>query len=135
MDPEAKSAALNLLKGAEFSAGGAVVANLALEGLFLWSINPTNLVYSLMIVLQNWGLVAFVVLWLGLPALTFAGARSIRRSATSGDWARARRWLAPVVVTGYLSWIVPGYFLHETLNLLNSWTAVEPNPTMARSVP
>ena len=133
--PEPAKAAVKLLRRAELSAVAAFVISLAVVGVFLWSINPTNLVYALTVVSQNWGLWGFALLALGLPAVTWAGARRIRQSGESGDWARIRPWLRPLIVTGYLSWIIPGYYLLETLNLLNRWRATEPVSLVARQAP
>jgi hypothetical protein len=114
---------------------GALAVNVGLEITFLWAINPTNLGYSWTIVFQNWWLATIWVAGWVFPVATFGGTQQVLRLAGSGDWNRARRWLPFLVGTGYVSWIIPGHYLLETLNLLNAWTEPTPRPPMARSVP
>jgi hypothetical protein len=133
--PDPARRVLQLLRRAGVAAAGALAVNVVLETAFLWAINPTNLGYSGMVVFQNWWLVVLWVLGWALPIVTFGGAQQTLRLASSGQWAQLRRWLPFLVGTGYTSWIVPGHYLLETLNLVNAGALPQPRPPMARSVP
>lgn len=123
-----------LLRGAEVSAVSVLVANVILWGLFIWAINPTSLSYSLRTAALYWPVLLVGVLALVLPALALAGSIGVRRTLRAGNWARARGWLRPLVWLGYANWIVPGYFLHETLNLLNAYASAPAGPSRTRSI-
>jgi hypothetical protein len=133
--PDHTDRVLHLLRRAGVAAVGALAVSVVLEIAFLWAINPTNLGYSGMVVFQNGWLVVLWVLGWALPIVTFGGAQQALRLASSGQWAPMRRLLPFLVGTGYASWIVPGHYLLETLNLVNAWAVPKPRPPMARSVP
>jgi hypothetical protein len=48
--------------------------------------------------------------------------------AQAGDWTQVRRRLPMTVLLGYASLIGPGFYLHETVHLLDSpaWPAQQP---------
>jgi hypothetical protein len=133
--PEAKGATLRFLKAAQVAAGGALILNVVLYGIFLLSINPTNVGYSVRVVFQSWALVSALLIAWGCPALTLWGAHGVLRSARADRWAEARRWLLPFIVLGFISWIVAGYYLLEARNLLNAWTLTAQRSPAVRSVP
>ncbi|MGA7860763.1 MAG: hypothetical protein WCB19_02770 [Thermoplasmata archaeon] len=116
----AEARAVGLLKRARLSAWGALVTEAALLGLFLWGVNPNNLVYSLSVLAQSEILFALAAIALLLPVLTLVWVGWILQSVRGGDWTEARRWLPAIVVLGYLSLIGPGFYTHETLHLLDS---------------
>jgi hypothetical protein len=132
---EAKSAAFQLLNHAQIAAAGALILDVVLYGIFLLSINPTNVGYSVMVVFQNGGLVgAFLLAW-AFPAVTLWGAHRVQQLGRADHWWEARRWLPPFIVLGFISWIVGGYYLLEARNLIDSWTGTGRNSPTARSVP
>lgn len=126
---------LQLLGRAQYSAVAALIGNMVLTVAFLWAINPTNLGYSAAVIVQNWPLAIGLALAWALPVATFAGSRQILELVKSGKWDRAQRLLAPMVVTGYVSWIVSGYFLHEGQHLLQAWVQSVPNPSPVSTAP
>jgi hypothetical protein len=112
--------AIRLLKRAMRSAWGALVAEVALLGLFLWGVDPSNLVYSLAVLTQSGFLFSFAALALLLPVLTVVWAGWVLQSVDTRGWAQVRRRLPIIVVLGYASLIGPGFYLHEALHLLDS---------------
>jgi uncharacterized membrane protein YGL010W len=126
--------AVALLKRARLSAWGALIAVGALVGLFLWGVNPSDLVYSLSVLVSSDILFALFVIAVFLPALTLVWIGWVLQSVRRGDWTHARRGLPAIVVMGYISLIGPGYYLHETLRLLNSPLWRGRNPTAPTAV-
>lgn len=120
--PEAEPHALavRLLTRARLAAYAAFAGDLVLLGLFLWGVNPNNLFYSAVVLAQSGPLVASVAVALLLPVLTVVWVGWMLQSARDGDWGPARRLLPAIVALGYFALIGPGYYLHETLHLLDS---------------
>ncbi|MGC2289878.1 MAG: hypothetical protein WA688_08495 [Thermoplasmata archaeon] len=131
LEPEAQ--AIGLLKRARLSAWGALVAEAALQALFLWGVNPNNLAYSLSVLTQVGALFAFVAIALLLPVLTVVWVGWTLQSVRRGDWTQASRRLPVIVVLGYASLIGPGFYLHETVHLLDSPAWPRRDPSIARS--
>lgn len=128
-DPSAQ--ARMLLKRAKASAGGALVGDALLVVLFLWGVNPNNLVYSLSVLAQSGILLGFVAGAMLLPGLTLVWGGWLLQLVRRGEWPRIRQWLPLVTGLGYASLIVPGFYLHETIHLLDSaaWPRRPTSPT------
>ncbi len=118
VDPEIE--AVKLLSRARLSSWGALATDVALLGLFLWGVDPTNLAYSFTVLGQSGVLVGLAAAGLLLPVLTMVWAGWLLQLLRRGDWKTARRWFPAIVVLGYLSLIGPGFYLHETLHLIDS---------------
>lgn len=118
--------AIRWLQRARLTAAGAFVAEAILVLLFLWAVNPANLVAAAAVLVQSDVLIAPIAAAMLLPVLTVVWAGWLLQSARTGGWGSTRRLLPAVTVLGYFSLIVPGYFLHETLHLLDSprWPSV-----------
>jgi hypothetical protein len=123
------------LKRARLSAWGALIADAALLSLFLYGVNPNNLVYSLSVLSLSPYLLPLACLALLFPALTIVWVGWTLQSVREGNWTPAHRGLPAIVVLGYLSLIGPGFHLHETLHLLNSPMWSNRTPSAAASPP
>jgi len=132
---EPRVAAFHLLNRTAISAWAGLAGDAVLITLFLWGVNPSNLVYSLGVLVQSGVLLTLVAVAIFLPAATLVGVRWVRQTVREGQWARARQWLPFLVGVGYAAWIVPGFFLHETLHLLNARTRAGSGSPAARSAP
>lgn len=135
ISPRPPDMVLALLRRAQGSAWGALAADIVLVGLFLWGIDPSNPTYSLSVIAGTGVFFGLVILALLLPVLTIGSVSWLRAFAVRGDWTRVRRNLLPAVCVGYTAWIIPGFFLHETLRLLDSPAWREPEAPHPRSVP
>jgi hypothetical protein len=117
---EIEARAVALLKRARLATWGALIAVGALVGLFLWGVDPNNLVYSLSVLVQSGILFGLFVFAVFIPVLTLVWIGWVLQSVDRGDWSNARRGLPAIALLGYVSLIGPGFYLHETLRLLNS---------------
>lgn len=124
--PRPEEVALVLMRRARASARGAIGADVVLVVLFLLAIDPSNPVYSLTVLAAGGFVLGLVLLAFLLPVLTLVWVGWLQSAAARGDWTRVRRNLFPVLCLGYASWIVPGFYLHETLRLLDSPAWREP---------
>jgi hypothetical protein len=129
LDPTAQ--AIRLLQRSRLSALGALVAEALLVLLFLWGVNPGNLANALVVLAQSGLLVVSVAVAMLLPVLTVLWVGSLLQSIRAGDWTRVRRLLPGLTGLGYVSLIVPGFYLHETIHLLNSpaWPRPSSSPS------
>ncbi len=112
--------ASRLLRRARSTAAGAFVAEGVLVLLFLWAVNPSSISAAAGVLVQSDVLIAPIAVAMLLPLLTIVWVGWLLQSARGGNWVSARRLLPAVMVLGYFSLIVPGYFLNETLHLIDS---------------
>lgn len=112
--------AVRMLQHARSTAAGAFVAEGALVLLFLWAVNPNNLLAAAGVLVQSDVLIAPIAVAMLLPVLTVVWVGWLLQSVRGGNWANARRLLPAIMVLGYFSLIVPGYFLNETVHLIDS---------------
>ena len=112
--------ALGWLGRARLTAAAAFVGEAILVLLFLWAVNPNNLLSAAGVLVQSDVLIAPIAVAMLLPVLTIVWVGWLVQSVRGGSWGAARRLLPAVMVLGYFSLIVPGYFLHETLHLIDS---------------
>jgi len=120
VDPGLTALALRLLRRARAAAWAALASEFALVLLFLWGMNPSNLLSAASVLVQSDLLIAPVSAAMLLPVLTVVWVGWVLQSVEGGNWGPARRLLPAITVLGYFSLIAPGHFLLETLHLIHS---------------